>query len=82
MLQFIDNDKEANLENGIAYFAVGLVAEDYRDGATSMGKDFVVEFIDPWGNYCREWRAEEEVTIAPISDDGALLLRAAYDSCH
>lgn len=67
---FIDTDCESNLENGLPYYAAGLIESDYtNDGKGSVsGKDFVVAFIDPWGDIQREWRAINEIRIIEASE--------------
>lgn len=75
--QFIDKDKRENLVDGIEYFAVGLISEEFPDSLS--GKELVVEYIDPWGRFQREWRARSEVTLYEISDEDAQTLRVAFE---
>ncbi len=78
--KFIDKNKGANLKDGIEYFAVGLIVDSYiEDGkGSSSGKDYFVQFIDPWGNIHNEWRCIEEIEISKIDDADADLLRMAF----
>lgn len=77
---FTDINAGDNLSNGVEYCAVGLIVEDMRTIPTGSpsGKDFVVEFIDPWGDHHRAWRSVKDVTIKHISEIDAELLRVAY----
>jgi len=77
MKQFIDKDKRGNLSDGIEYFAVGLVSEEFPDSPS--GKELLVEYIDPWGYFQREWRARSDVIISEISDEDAQTLKAAFE---
>lgn len=78
--QFIDNDKNANLSNGVVFYAVGLVLECYTiDGKGSpSGKDYCVAYIDPRGQYNCAWRAVGEITISDIEDSDAAMLERAF----
>ena len=76
MKQFIDKEKNANLENEVEYFAVGLVLKEYPD--TPSGKEVFVGFIDPWGSYITSWRARSEIVMSDISDFNAELLKMAF----
>jgi hypothetical protein len=69
-MKFIDKDKESNLVDGIEYFAVGLVTDCHMvDGEpTPNGKDYVVEYIDPFGNFQIEYRSADEIEVSPIDD--------------
>jgi hypothetical protein len=77
MKKFIDRDKSGNLHDGVEYFAVGLVTEEYSD--TPSGKEIAVTFIDPWGKVCLEWRARSEVVLSDISDGDANILLSAFE---
>jgi hypothetical protein len=48
-LQFIDKSKAENYNNGIEYFAVGLIVSCHMENGVSnpSGKDYAVEYIDP-----------------------------------
>lgn len=78
--QFIDNDKGANLSNGVEYYAVGLIVCDHTvNGIGSpSGKDCCVAYIDPWGQYNCTWRAVGEITISDIEDSDAAMLERAF----
>ena len=78
--QFIDNDKNGNLTDGVEFFAVGLIVGDYTDNGLGnpSGKDYCVEFIDPWGQHHCAWRAVEEITISDIDDVDAEKLERAF----
>lgn len=76
MKQFIDKEKSANLKNGVEYFAVGLVLEEYSD--TPSGKEVVVGFINPWGEYVTAWRSRAEIIMSEISEWDAELLKMAF----
>lgn len=78
--QFIDTDKNANLSNGIEFYAVGLVLEDYtiNGKGSPSGKDYCVAFIDPWGQYSCAWRTVGEITISDIEDADAVILEQAF----
>ena len=77
MKQFIDRDKQSNLHDGVEYFAVGLVDEEYPD--TPSGKELAVTFIDPWGEVNHEWRSRGEVILSDIDEYDAMLLQMGYD---
>lgn len=81
-LQFIDKTKAENLKRGIEYFAVGLVVSCHmEDGVPNpSGKDYAVEYIDPFGSYQYCWRSSAEIEVSPISDEGYLHLKMAYES--
>ena len=76
MKQFIDRDKQSNLHDGVEYFAVGLVDEEYPD--TPSGKELAVTFIDPWGEVNHEWRSRSEVTLSDIDEYDAMRLQMGY----
>lgn len=76
--QFIDCDKSGNLQDGVEYFAVGLVEEEFPNAPS--GKELAVVFIDPWGKLQREWRSRKEVTLSDISEADAGTLRDAFVS--
>jgi len=67
---FIDKDCESNLEDGLPYFATGLIEQDWRINKTSSpsGKDFAVAFIDPWGIVNRAWRAFDDIRIIEVDE--------------
>lgn len=79
-LQFIDNGKEENLNQGVEYFAVGLVVECHMvNGAPNRsGRDYAVEYIDPFGVYQYCWRASADIAVRPISDNDYGYLMACY----
>jgi len=67
---FIDKDCESNLEDGLPYFAAGIIEFDFRINKTSSpsGKDFAVVFINPWGVVSREWRAFDDIRIIEVDE--------------
>jgi len=67
---FIDKDCESNLEDGLPYFAAGIIDLDLRIDSKSSpsGKDFVVVFINPWGTVSREWRAFDDIRIIKVDE--------------
>lgn len=79
-LKFIDKDKGSNLNQGIEYFAVGLVVECHMENGVPnrSGKDYAVEYIDPFGMHQYCWRASEDIEVSPISDDDYDYLMACY----
>jgi hypothetical protein len=82
LLKFIDRDRSANLNDGIEYYAAGLIVENHmEDGTTPLGngKDYAVEHIDPFGNYRFEWRAQEDIEVSEISEGDYDNLKACYD---
>lgn len=80
-LQFIDKEKGGNFNKGIEYFAVGLIVKCQMENGipNRSGKDYVVEYIDPFGvhQYC--WRASEDIVVSPISDDDYDYLISCYE---
>jgi hypothetical protein len=79
-LQFIDKDKAANFNNGIEYFAVGLIVSCHMENGVPnpSGKDYAVEYIDPFGDYQYCWRGSDDIVISPISDKDFDYLRKCY----
>lgn len=75
-LAFIDLQSGPNLENGLEYYAAGLVLDDCRGKKTS--KDFLVCYIDPWGECQTAWRAEAEIRVMEISDADVSRLADAH----
>jgi len=67
--RFIDKTKEGNLLHGIEYHAAGLIIDNMMvdDTPTASGKDYLVGFIDPFGEVHHEWRSHDEIEIATIS---------------
>ncbi|MFP3637629.1 hypothetical protein [Paraburkholderia sp. SIMBA_054] len=81
-LKFIDRDKRANLSDGIEFFAVGLIVANHMVNGvtpTGSGKDYAVEYIDPFGVYNFEWRAQEDIEISAISEGDYENLKACFD---
>jgi hypothetical protein len=79
-LQFIDKNKAENYNNGIEYFAVGLIVSCVMvDGVSSpSGKDYTVEYIDPFGDYQYCWRGHDDIEVSPISDEDYEHMRICY----
>ncbi len=80
--KFIDKDAASNLINGLEFYAAGLVVADYLkpDGTGSQsGKDYAVEFIDPWGDYIHEWRSVDEVIVSEINEVDFEFLKICYE---
>jgi len=79
-LKFIDKSSAGNLDGGLEYFAVGLIVSCHMENGVSSksGKDYSVEYIDPFGMYQHEWRASDEIVISPISDGDFENLQACY----
>lgn len=80
-LKFIDKSKEASLDRGIEYFAVGLIDScNMENGVPNRsGKDYVVEYIDPFGHHQKAWRASDEIEVTPIDDDDYAFMRHCFD---
>lgn len=77
---FRDINCDENYQNGLSYFACGIVEEDIRANGlpSESGKDFVVSFIDPWGNpHLRYLRATEEIILIEASEEDYEFLRAS-----
>ena len=81
MKKFIDKDHKCNLVRGIEYYAVGLIVEEHTAGGDGgpSGKDYAVEYIDPFGNYQCEWRSADEIVISDISKDDYAYLKMCYE---
>ncbi len=80
--KFIDKDAASNLKDGLEFYAAGLVVSDYLnpDGTGNQsGKDYAVEFIDPWGNYSHEWRSVDEVIVSEINEVDFEFLKICYE---
>ena len=80
--KFIDKDPAGNLQNGLEFYAAGLVVSDYLDSngtGNASGKDYAVEFINPWGNYCHEWRSVDEIVISEIAKVDYEYLKLCYN---
>jgi hypothetical protein len=79
-LQFIDKRKEENLQDGVEFYACGLVLSDHTSEGRGnpSGKDYAVGYLDPWGEYQSEWRSVGEVVISYINDEHAAALERAY----
>lgn len=75
MKQFID--KEKTLHDGVEYYAVGLIIQEFPEN-TGKEKEITVGFIDPWGEYRHEWRRRDEIIISDISDGDAANLLISY----
>jgi hypothetical protein len=67
-LFFNDLKSGENFKNGLQFHAAGIIEKDYRkNGKPSLsGKDFIVSYIDPWGNNSIEWRSENEIEIFEV----------------
>lgn len=80
--KFRDIDPTGNLTCGLEYCAAGLVIADYlqpNGEGNPSGKDYDVEYIDPWGDYCQEWRSIDEVVVDEISMLNAAMLSDRYE---
>jgi hypothetical protein len=79
--KFIDKCKEASLDHGIEYFAVGLIVScNMENGVPNRsGKDYCVEYIDPFGHHQMAWRASDEIEISPIDEDDHMFLNHCYE---
>jgi hypothetical protein len=80
--KFIDKECAGNLTSGLEYYAAGLVVADHRnpdESGSHSGKDYAVEFIDPWGNYQHEWRAVDEVIVSEIEQADFEYLKLCYE---
>lgn len=79
-MRFIGKSSSENLSGGLEYFAAGLVLSCHMDsGAPNQsGKDYAVEYIDPFGTYQAEWRAADEIVTTPISDADYDHLKSCY----
>lgn len=82
MLAFYDNFCEPNLQDGIRFYASGLVLENHMvdDAATPSGKDYAVAYIDPWGELQFEWRAQKDVHVYAIDSHAWETMRRAHDA--
>lgn len=80
-LKFTDKSSGENYTNGIEYFAVGLVVECNMENGTpnGSGKDYAVEYIDPFGCHHYTWRAADEIEVSPISDEDYDYLQSCYE---
>lgn len=80
-LQFIDKTREGNRLHGIEYFATGLILDsNMADGTpTASGKDYLVGFIDPFGDVHCEWRSHDEIEVSAISDSDYQFLIVLLD---
>lgn len=79
-LAFFDKDPNANLTNGVLFCAAGLVTQNMmvNDEPNLSGKDYCVEFNDPWGNYQCEWRAKSDVVVYELCEADADMLRLSF----
>ena len=79
---FIDKDCEPNLENGLPYFAAGIIEKDWRidEKWSPSGKDFAVVFINPWGIVSREWRAFDDIRIIEVDNYDFEMLKESIRS--
>ena len=66
---FIDLTSGENLEDGLPYFAAGIVV-DFFDLNCPSGKHMVVEYISPFGEARREWRSKESVRLIKADSFG------------
>ena len=67
---FIDVECESKLHRGLPYYASGIILEDYRENGEPRAswKDFVVSYIDPWGNNITAWRGMHEIKIIEVAE--------------
>ena len=75
---FTDKRSDENLENGLAYHAVGLISADFTDEKPEpTDKDYTVSYIDPWGIVQNEWRSRDDIELIKLdkSDYEHLLFR-------
>lgn len=64
---FVDKGNGSNLENGLPYFAAGIVLSKHFDKEpNASGKDYCVRYISPFGEVCCEWRAADEISIIEV----------------
>lgn len=78
--KFTDKTSGENYSNGIEYFAVGLVVDCSMANGTpnKSGKDYLVEYIDPFGRHVCTWRASDEIVVSHISDEDYDYLMSCY----
>lgn len=77
--KFIDKSCAANLQNGLEYYAAGLIISDHSDTSGISGKDYAVAHIDPWGTCQYEWRAKDEIVISDIDQYDYEYLQICYE---
>lgn len=64
---------------GMPYQPAGIVTEKYGSGCPS-GKDYVVEFIDPFTlSIHKQWRAEREIELTEVEEASWQALRGGYE---
>jgi hypothetical protein len=81
--KFVDKYPERNLTNGLEYSAVGLISESHlgKDGSgNESGKDYLVEFFDPFGAHQVEWRSKDEISVSDISESDYNSIMSLYDA--
>lgn len=78
--KFIDKSSEENYSNGIEYQAVGLVTACHMVNGVSndSGKDYTVEYIDPFGYLHCEFRRHDKIEISPINEEHYQHLKRCY----
>jgi len=60
---FRDIDCEANSENGMDFYAAGVVVKRYNENSVS-GRDLEVVYLHPFGGYIeRAWRSDKDVVL-------------------
>ena len=76
---FIDKTCGGNLQDGLEFYAAGIIESDYtKNGAgSSSGKDYAVAFINPWGEVERQWRSVDEIRIIKADESDFELLKIA-----
>lgn len=79
--KFADKSSGENYSNGIEYLAVGLVTGCHMENGVPnrSGKDYTVEYIDPFGRYHHAWRGCDEIEISPISEEDFQHLKVCYE---
>lgn len=60
-------DKNKNLNHGLEYYATGKATVE-RPPCES-GKEILVEYINPFGEYLAEWRRHDEIEMFEINDN-------------
>lgn len=78
--KFTDKSSGENCSNGKEYLAVGLVTGCFMENGvpSKSGKDYTVEYIDPFGRYHHDWRGHDEIEISPISEEEYQYLKECY----
>ena len=79
---FRDLNADENLKAGIAVPYAGIVTERATELYNEDGKDYLVEYIDAWGNVVTGWRAADDVELIMVTDSDWTLLRTAIDKLN